>query len=82
MVAVPLETYRKDNFMNRNKSGVKTARKTAFVVARASGATWVVAYARRVIPGALFRSKEAALTYAAALASAAGLSTPEVAVLA
>ena len=70
--------------MNRKKSesGAKTARKAALVVARASGATWVVAYARQVIPGALFRSKEAALTYAATLASAAGLGSPEVTVLA
>ncbi|MES2564371.1 MAG: hypothetical protein V4637_16835 [Pseudomonadota bacterium] len=56
--------------------------KTDIVVARASPATWVVAFSRHVIPGALFRTKEAALVYAAAIAAAAGLRTPAVTVLA
>ena len=69
--------------MNRKtNSGAKRARNAALVVARASGATWVVAYARQVIPGALFRSKEAAVNYAKALAAASGLRSPEVTVLA
>jgi hypothetical protein len=67
--------------MNRKKATVRKARKAALVVARASGATWVVAYARHVIPGALFRTKEAALSYAATLASAMGLRSPDVTVL-
>ena len=66
--------------MNRKNTGAKSARKS-LVVARASGATWVVAYARCVIPGALFRTKEAALNYARTLAAAAGLRAPDVAVL-
>jgi signal transduction protein with GAF and PtsI domain len=60
----------------------KRRKKTALVVARASGATWVVAFSRRVIPGALFKTKEAALSYAAMLARAAGLRAPDVTVLA
>ena len=60
----------------------KRRNKAALVVARASGATWVVAFSRRVIPGALFKTKEAALSYAAMLARAAGLRAPEVTVLA
>lgn len=60
----------------------KPRKKAALVVARASGATWVVAWSRRVIPGALFKSKEAALSYAAMLARTAGLGAPDVMVLA
>ncbi|HEV7393065.1 MAG: hypothetical protein ACXWCY_25075 [Burkholderiales bacterium] len=60
----------------------KRRKKAALVVARASGATWVVAFSRRVIPGALFKTKEAALKYAATLAQAAGLRAPDVTVLA
>jgi hypothetical protein len=64
--------------MNRKKATAKNAGKAALVVARASGATWVVAYARQVIPGALFRSKESALSYASSLANAMGLRSPDV----
>lgn len=70
--------------MNRKASSttkVKRRNKSAIVVARASAATWVVAFSRRVIPGALFRTKEAALNYAAAIAAAAGLRAPDVTVL-
>jgi hypothetical protein len=56
--------------------------KSDIVVARASAATWVVAFSRHVIPGALFRTKEAALVYAATIAAAAGLRTPAVTILA
>ena len=59
----------------------KRRKKAALVVARASGATWVVAFSRRVIPGALFKSKDAAVRYASTLASAAGLRSPDVMVL-
>jgi hypothetical protein len=73
--------------MNRKASSTLTntyerRNKSAIVVARASAATWVVAFSRQVIPGALFRTKEAALNYAAAIASAAGLRAPDVTVLA
>lgn len=60
----------------------KSKSKAAFVVARASARTWVVALSRRVIPGALFKTKDAALTYVSTLASAAGLRDPSVKVLA
>jgi hypothetical protein len=68
--------------MNRKTTGQKRRNKSAFVVARASAATWVVAFSRRVIPGALFKSKDAALAYAATLAAAAGLRKPDVHILA
>ncbi|MDB5901301.1 MAG: hypothetical protein JWM26_179 [Betaproteobacteria bacterium] len=68
--------------MNRKSTGQKRRSKSAFVVARASAATWVVAFSRRVIPGALFKSKDAALAYAATLAKAAGLRAPDVTILA
>jgi hypothetical protein len=60
----------------------RSASKAAFVVARASACTWVVAFSRRVIPGALFRSKDAALSYVSMLTRAAGLRAPSVKVLA
>ena len=69
--------------MNRKTTVQKQRRsKAAIVVARASAATWVVAFSRRVIPGALFKSKDAALNYASTLAQAAGLRAPDVMVLA
>ena len=63
------------------KSTHKRRKQSAFVVAKASAATWVVAFSRRVIPGALFKTKDAALTYANTLAKTAGLRTPNVTVV-
>ena len=63
------------------KTTFKRRKKSAFVVAKASAATWVVAFSRRMIPGALFNSKDAALNYAKMLAKSAGLRSPEVTVL-
>jgi hypothetical protein len=59
--------------MERKPATFKRRNKSAFVVAKASAATWVVAFSRHVIPGALFKTKEAALTYANTLAKTAGL---------
>lgn len=56
-------------------------RKSMLVVAPASTSTWAVACSRRLIPGALFRTRAAAIRYASALASAAGLSRTHVKVL-
>ena len=67
--------------MNRKTTGQKRRNKSAFVVARASAATWVVAFSRKMIPGALFKSKDAAIAYASTLARAAGLRAPDVTVL-
>ena len=67
--------------MSRKTTTLKKRRKAAFVVARASACTWVVAFSRRMIPGALFRSRDAALNYASMLARAAGLRSPHVTVL-
>lgn len=51
------------------------------VVAPASDTTWAVARSRRLIPGALFSTREAAVRYAAMLANAAGLGHSHVKVL-
>ena len=56
-------------------------RNTNLVVAQASASTWAVACSRHLIPGALFKSKLAAVTYARLLASAAGLGRVHVKVL-
>jgi len=64
---------RKTTFKRRNTS--------AFVVAKASAATWVVAFSRHVIPGALFKTKDAALAYATMLAKSAGLRSQNVTVV-
>lgn len=61
--------------MNRKKSW-KQRRQDALVVARASACTWAVAFSRKLIPGAVFKSKDAALNYASMLAQATGLSLP------
>jgi hypothetical protein len=46
-----------------------------FLIVRASAHTWAVAFSRRLIPGAVFSTKVAAMQYAAALANAAGLNS-------
>ena len=63
------------------KASFKRRNKTAFVVAKASACTWVVAFSRRMIPGALFQTKDAALNYANMLAKSAGLRSNHVTVL-
>jgi hypothetical protein len=70
--------------MNRKTNTAQKERrsKSAFVVARASAATWVVAFSRKVIPGGVFKTKDAALEYVATLARAAGVRSPEVTILA
>jgi hypothetical protein len=66
--------------MNR-KTTLKERRTDAFVVARASARTWAVAFSRQLIPGAVFKTKDAALSYASMLAQAAGLNRPFVRVV-
>lgn len=56
--------------------------KSVLVVAPASATTWAVAHSRRLIPGALFYTREAAIRYAVMLAEAAGLRPTQVKVLA
>jgi hypothetical protein len=82
MVGVPKNQTERTTVMNRKATGQKRRSKSDIVVARASAATWVVAFSRRVIPGALFKTKDAALSYAAMLAKAAGVRSPDVTVLA
>lgn len=66
--------------MNRN-SFWQRRRKSIFVVAPADAGTWVVAFSRRLIPGALFSSKSAAIRYAHVLAAFAGLDGDHIRVL-
>lgn len=63
------------------KTSIERRKQSAFVVAKASACTWVVAFSRKMIPGALFGSKEAALNYARMLAKSAGLRSPDVTIL-
>ena len=67
--------------MDRKTPIFKRRKKSAFVVAKASAATWVVAFSRHLIPGALFKTKDAALTYATMLAKSAGLRAGNVTVV-
>ena len=65
----------------KTKNCERRRRKCAFVVAPASAYTWAVAFSRRLIPGAVFASRDAAVAYAKVLAQAAGLRAPQVRVL-
>lgn len=56
-------------------------RKKMIVVAPASESTWAVAFSRRLIPGALFTTRAAAIIYAGLLASAAGLDYTNIRIL-
>jgi len=56
-------------------------RKNIIVVAPASDSTWAVAFSRRLIPGALFTTRTAAVVYAGLLAGAAGLDYANIKVL-
>lgn len=51
---------------------MKSHRATSFIVAALNAHTWVVGYSRALIPGAILRTKNAALDYVSALAKAAG----------
>ena len=64
-----------------NKRRRKHTSKGFFCIARASARTWAVAFSRRLIPGAVFRTKAAALQYVTALMEAAGLRHEHVMVL-
>jgi hypothetical protein len=68
--------------MKQKKMIWKRKPKAIFLVARASARTWAVAFSRNLIPGAVFRSKDAACNYARAVAQAAGLEHPDVRILA
>jgi hypothetical protein len=67
--------------MNRKKTSFKRRDESAFVVAKASAATWAVAFSRRLIPGAVFKTKDAALNYVTMLARSAGLRSPHITVV-
>jgi hypothetical protein len=56
-------------------------RRNIFVVAPAGNSTWAVAFSRRLIPGALFSTRAAAIVYAGVLASAAGLDYSNIKIL-
>jgi hypothetical protein len=64
-----------------NKSFWKRRRHSIFVVAPANATTWVVAFSRRLIPGALFTSKSEAIRYAYLLAATVGLGGENIRIL-
>jgi hypothetical protein len=55
--------------------------KNMLVVAPAGTSTWAVAFSRRLIPGALFSTRQSAIRYASMLAHAAGLRASHVKIL-
>lgn len=65
----------------KSKQSWRRRAQDMLVVAPASATTWAVACSRRLIPGALFTTREAAVHYASTLASAAGLERTHVKVL-
>jgi hypothetical protein len=67
--------------MEKKSSFWQRRRHSIFVVAPADAGTWVVAFSRRLIPGALFTSRDAALRYARLLAGMAGLGGDNIRVL-
>ena len=67
---------------NAHNAPWKRKHKAIFMVARASAFTWAVAVSRRLIPGAVFSSRSAAVNYANALARASGLDQQDVRVMA
>lgn len=64
-----------------NKGLWQRRRNKILVVAPASASTWVVAFSRRLIPGALFTTRAAAIAYAFLLANMSGLDYSNVKVL-
>jgi hypothetical protein len=76
----PADMMRMEDVMNEKSTGQRR-RKSMFVVAPATATTWVVAFSRRLIPGALFTSKSAAIRYAYLLAGFAGMDGDYVRVL-
>jgi hypothetical protein len=59
--------------------GRRTAK--SLVVVPAGAYTWVVAFSRKLIPGACFTTRAAALGYASLLANAAGLGHSDIQVV-
>ena len=62
--------------MRQKTKTCERRRKCTFVVAPASAYTWAVAFARHIIPGAVFASRDAAVAYAKTLAKASGVRAP------
>lgn len=66
--------------MNR-KTGWQPRIRKMLVVVPINSYTWAVAFSRRLIPGAVFSTRAAAVLYAAILATAAGIDASHVRVL-
>jgi hypothetical protein len=65
----------------KSKSNWRPRLKQMFVVAPVTPTTWAVAFARQIIPGAVFTTQAAAVLYAFILASGAGLDGSSVKIL-
>lgn len=59
---------------------IRSTPAASFSVARLGEHTWTVAYARRLIPGAILRTRVGALGYVRALARGAGIARVSVSV--
>ena len=64
-----------------SKSGWKPRTARMFVVAPVTPYTWAVAFSRQLIPGAVFKTKTAAIKYAFVVARAIGLDDSNIRVL-
>lgn len=65
----------------QSRMPLRRRNRNMLVVAPASASTWAVAFSRRLIPGALFSTRTAAIRYAGMLAQAAGLRSSHVKIL-
>ena len=65
----------------KSKSNWRPRIQRMFVVAPVSSGTWAVAFARQMIPGAVFSTQAAAVLYAFILAGGAGLDGSSVKIL-
>lgn len=66
--------------MNRKRLWQRR-RNRMLVIAQAGASTWAVAFSRRLIPGALFATRMAAIRYALQLAAGASLDSTSIKVL-
>jgi hypothetical protein len=57
-----------------NAHGTPANASNQFLIAPIDARTWIVAHSRKVIPGAVLRTKQAALDYVFAIARAGALS--------
>lgn len=62
----------------RPKAQTSNKRSAKFTIAPLNAHTWIVAYSRALLPGAVLRTKNAALDYVFALAKAASFNRVDI----